>query len=90
MVVAYQRRWLSSVSLSACVSRKFAISASTASVEEAPCALPQQRGQCIAKLSWLMTLSWDMTYHFFGEEVEASNTPTIRRLTLSCRHQLSA
>src|ERR1700731_3350710 len=29
-------------------------------------------------------------YHSFGEEVEALNTPTIRRLTPSCRHQLSA
>src|ERR1700730_12101573 len=29
-------------------------------------------------------------YHFFGGEVEALTTPTIRRLTLSCRHQLSA
>jgi hypothetical protein len=27
-------------------------------------------------------------HHSFGEEVEASNTPTIRRLTPSCRHQL--
>src|ERR1700730_14472092 len=29
-------------------------------------------------------------YHFFGGEVEALNTPTIGRLTLSCRHQLLA
>src|SRR5262249_26461536 len=28
-------------------------------------------------------------YHSFAGEVEASNTPTIRRLTLSRRHQLS-
>jgi hypothetical protein len=28
-------------------------------------------------------------YHSFVGEVEASNTPTIRRLTLSRRHQLS-
>src|SRR5436190_7289344 len=28
-------------------------------------------------------------YHSFGGEVEASNTPTIRRLTPSRRHQLS-
>jgi hypothetical protein len=27
-------------------------------------------------------------YHSFGGEVEASNTPTIRRLTPLCRHQL--
>jgi hypothetical protein len=29
-------------------------------------------------------------YHSFGGEVEALNTPTMRRLTPSCRHQLSA
>jgi hypothetical protein len=29
-----------------------------------------------------------MAYHSFGGEVEASNTPTIRRLTPSRRHQL--
>src|SRR5439155_11448203 len=29
-------------------------------------------------------------YHSFGGEVEALNTPTIRRLIFSCRHQLSA
>src|ERR1700732_269930 len=29
-------------------------------------------------------------YHSFGGEMEALNTPTIRRLTPSCRHQLSA
>jgi hypothetical protein len=29
-------------------------------------------------------------YHSFGGEVEASNTPTIRRLTPSSRHQLSS
>jgi predicted neuraminidase len=28
-------------------------------------------------------------YHSFSGEVEASNTPTIRRLIPSCRHQLS-
>jgi hypothetical protein len=30
-----------------------------------------------------------MAYHSFGGEVEASSTPTIRRLIPSCRHQLS-
>jgi hypothetical protein len=30
-----------------------------------------------------------MAYHSFGGEVGASNTPTIRRLTPSRRHQLS-
>jgi hypothetical protein len=35
-----------------------------------------------------MRLPWVMAYHSFGGEVEASNTPTIRRLTPSHRHQL--
>jgi hypothetical protein len=35
-----------------------------------------------------MTLVSVTAYHSFGGEVEASNTPTIRRLTPSCRHQL--
>jgi hypothetical protein len=30
-----------------------------------------------------------MAYHSFGGEVEASNTPTIRRFILARRHQLS-
>src|SRR5439155_5903761 len=38
--------------------------------------------------SW-KTLVSVTAYHSFGGEVEASNTPTIRRLTPSCRHQLS-
>src|SRR5436305_12017910 len=37
--------------------------------------------------SWKTLLSV-MAYHSFGGEVEASNTPTIRRLIPSCRHQL--
>ena len=36
----------------------------------------------------LITLSWVTAYHSFSGEVEASNTPTIRRLTPSSRHQL--
>ncbi|MGH6770156.1 MAG: hypothetical protein ACRECO_14160, partial [Xanthobacteraceae bacterium] len=36
----------------------------------------------------LMTLVSVTAYHSFGGEVEALNTPTIRRLTPSCRHQL--
>src|SRR5437773_5739392 len=36
-----------------------------------------------------MTLVSVTAYHSFGGEVEASNTPTIRRLTPSRRHQLS-
>ena len=38
----------------------------------------------------LKTLVSVTAYHSFGGEVEASNTPTIRRLTPSCRHQLWA
>jgi len=36
----------------------------------------------------LTILSWVTAYHSFSGEVEASNTPTIRRLTSSRRHQL--
>src|SRR5579872_464363 len=35
-----------------------------------------------------MTLVSVTAYHSFSGEVEALNTPTIRRLTPSCRHQL--
>src|SRR5271168_4603104 len=35
-----------------------------------------------------MTLVLVTAYHSFSVEVEASNTPTIRRLTPSCHHQL--
>jgi hypothetical protein len=35
----------------------------------------------------LITLLSDTAYHSFIGEVEALNTTTIRRLTLSCRHQ---
>src|SRR6202171_5517104 len=37
--------------------------------------------------SW-KTLVSVTAYHSFAGEVEALNTPTIRRLTPSCRHQL--
>jgi hypothetical protein len=37
--------------------------------------------------SW-KTLASVTAYHSFAGEVEALNTPTIRRLTPSCRHQL--
>src|SRR4029077_14565550 len=37
-----------------------------------------------------MMLSLDTAYRSFGGEVEASSTPTICRLSDSCRHQLSA
>src|SRR5260221_12149870 len=38
--------------------------------------------------SW-KTLVSVTAYHSFGGEVEARTTPPIRRLTSSCRHQLS-
>ena len=62
--------------------------------------LRQQRSRTIAQTSvsgsakvpgwesW-KTLVSVTAYHSFGGEVEASSTPTIRRLTPSCRHQLS-
>jgi hypothetical protein len=48
----------------------------------------QNFGQRIGKSFWL-TLVSVTAYHSFAGEVEALNTPTIRRLTPSCRHQLS-
>jgi hypothetical protein len=62
--------------------------------------LRQQRSRALRKTSvsgsvkvpgwesW-KTLVSVTAYHSFGGEVEASNTPTIRRLTPSCRLQLS-
>jgi hypothetical protein len=56
-------------------------------------AVAQNLGQRIAKSSWLReswkTLVSVTAYHSFAGEVEASNTPTIRRLTLLRRHKLS-
>ena len=56
-------------------------------------AVAQNLGQRIGKTSWpgksWKTLVSVTAYHSFGGEVEASSTPTIRRLTPSCRHQLS-
>jgi hypothetical protein len=55
-------------------------------------AVAQNLGQRVRKSSWLAsrkTLASVTAYHSFGGEVEASSTPTIRRLTPSCRHQLS-
>jgi hypothetical protein len=55
-------------------------------------AVAQNLSQRIAKVprceSW-KTLVSVTAYHSFAGEVEASNTPTIRRLTPSRRHQLS-
>ena len=55
-------------------------------------AVEKHLGQRIGKNSWLGELenvSSVTAYHSFGGEVEASSTPTIRRLIPSCRHQLS-
>jgi hypothetical protein len=56
-------------------------------------AVAQNLGQRIGKSSWLGDLenvSVGHGYHSFGGEVEASSTPTIHRLTPSCRHQIPA
>src|SRR5436305_8923862 len=86
------RWWPSSVSLSAWSLSKAATSASTACASSARAPLRKTSVNGSAKLagweSW-KTLVSVTAYHSFGGEVEASNTPTIRRLTPSCRHQLS-
>lgn len=55
-------------------------------------AVAQRLGQQIGKVpgwdSWKTLVSFT-AYHSFGGEVEASNTPSIRRLIPSRRHQLS-
>jgi hypothetical protein len=55
-------------------------------------AAAQHLSQWIGKSSWLGQLenvSLGHGYHSFGGEVGASNTPAIRRLIPSRRHQLS-
>src|SRR3954447_9091778 len=85
-------RWRpSSVCLSAWPARKAATSASTACANSARA--PARRTSVSGSensAGWisLTTLSWIIAYHSFAGEVEASNTPTIRRLTPSRRHQL--
>src|SRR6516225_2054959 len=86
-------RWRpSSVSLSAWLASKTATSASTACPSSARAPLRRTSVSGSAKVpgwqSW-KTLALVTAYHSFGGEVEASSTPTIRRLTPSCRHQLS-
>src|SRR6266446_827205 len=86
-------RWRpSSVSLSAWLASKTATSASTACASSARAPLRRISVSGSAKVpgwqSW-KTLALVTAYHSFGGEVEASSTPTIRRLTPSCRHQLS-
>src|SRR5664280_576864 len=81
----------SSVSLSVWPPRKPATSASTACASSARAPLRNtsvNRSENAPGWDSLMRLSWVMAYHSFGGEVEASNTPTIRRLTPSRRHQL--
>src|SRR5437899_7871256 len=86
------RWWPSSVSLSAWLPSKATTSASTACVSSARAPLRKTSVSGSAKVpgweSW-KTLVSVTAYHSFAGEVEASNTPTIRRLTLSRRHQLS-
>src|SRR6266571_4082148 len=86
------RWWPSSVSLSAWQLSRAATSASTACASSARAPLRKTSVSGSAKVpgweSWKTLVSLT-AYHSFGGEVEASNTPTIRRLTPSCRHQLS-
>src|SRR5829696_7162111 len=85
-------RWRpSSVCLSAWPARKAATSASTACANRARA--PSRRTSVSGSenaAGWisLTTLSWVTACHSFGGEVEASNTPTIRRLNPLRRHQL--
>ena len=86
-------RWRpSSVRLSAWTLSKAATSASTACTNNARAPLRSTSVSGSAKIpgceSW-KTLVSVTAYHSFGGEVEASSTPTIRRLIPSCRHQLS-
>src|ERR1022692_4141129 len=85
------RRWPSSVSLSAWPPRKPATSASTACANSARAPLRNTSvngAENVPGGDNLTILSWVTAYHSFSGEVEASNTPTIRRLTPSRRHQL--
>src|SRR3954454_19529843 len=87
-----RRRRPASVLRSACRCRKSPTSASTACVSRARAPLPQisvSESVKVPGCASLKTLVSTMAYHSFGGEVEALNTPTIRRLTPSCRHQLS-
>ena len=84
-------RWRpSAVSLSAWSPRKPATSASTACANSAHAMAQNLINGSVNVPGWesLITLSWVAAYHSFSGEVEASNTPTIRRLTPSSRHQL--
>src|ERR1700741_2435302 len=86
------RRRPSSVSLSAWQLSKLETSASTACARRARAPLRKTSVSGSVKVpgceSW-KTLVSVTAYHSFAGEVEASHTPTIRRLTPSRRHQLS-
>src|SRR5262249_49215057 len=86
------RRRPSSVSLSAWQLSKLETSAPTACARSARAPLRKTSVSGSLKVpgceSW-KTLASVTAYHSFAGEVEASNTPTIRRLTLLRRHQLS-
>src|SRR3954464_12125471 len=87
-----RRRAPASVLRSACRCRKSPTSASTAFVSRARAPLRKisvSESVKVPGCASLKTLVSTMAYHSFGGEVEALNTPTIRRLTPSCRHQLS-
>src|SRR3954451_12015508 len=87
-----RRRRPASVLRSACRCRKSPTSASTACVSRARAPLRKisvSESVKVPGCASLKTLVSTMAYHSFGGEVEALNTPTIRRLTPSCRHQLS-
>src|SRR6478752_4305564 len=81
----------SSVVSAAYLLSKVATSASTACASSARAPLRNTSVSGSAKSpgweSW-KTLVSVTAYHSFAGEVEALNTPTIRRLTPSCRHQL--
>src|SRR3981189_2388152 len=87
------RRRPSSVNLSVWVLSQAATSASTACPNSVLAPLRKTSVSGSENLpgwvSW-KTLVSVTAYHSFGGEVEALNTPTIRRLILPCRHQLSA
>src|SRR6202047_3418873 len=87
------RRRPSSVNLSVWVLSQAATSASTACPNSVLAPLRKTSVSGSENVpGWVSskTLVSVTAYHSFGGEVEALNTPTIRRLTLSCRHQLSA
>jgi hypothetical protein len=87
------RRRPSSVNLSVWVLSQAATSASTACPNGVLAPLRKTSVSGSENVpGWVSskTLVSVAAYHSFGGEVEALNTPTIRRLTPSCRHQLSA